>query len=368
MSRLELLVGDPAPAFPAAVFLKGTPFSAFEPGHVYVVECWATWCGPCLSTIPHLTQMQKDHPDVRFVGVAVWEDDIEAVRAFVTEKGDEMGYAVAFDVGEPAASGGWMPHHWLLPAYQNGIPTAFIVDREGRIAWIGHPAVMKEVLPSVVDGSFDRRAATDRYAAWIRESMTREKSALHAAVQSRLKADDNAGAIQAYDAAIAECPRLESEVGLEKLRLLLRTPDSAALDYGSRLVTTFGSDFPFLKRATASEIVGALEDDTVLHQRQPLARFVIDLIRNLDAEKSEEDAYESCVRARCLAIAFLEDGQPTEALRQAEAAIAHGRTADLHERALEGLQSLVDRCAGSVATHNPKTPTVVCDGDVCRIV
>ncbi|MGW5960974.1 TlpA family protein disulfide reductase [Methylorubrum thiocyanatum] len=369
MSRTELLVGDPTPAFPPAEFLKGVPFAAFEPGHVYVVECWATWCGPCRQTIPHLTQMQKDHPDVRFVGIAVWEWDIEAVRAFVADQGDAMGYAVALDVPDSAGSGGWMADRWLTPAYQFGIPAAFIVDRQGRIAWIGHPAVMHEVLPSVADGSFDLQAATERYAAWIRESMTREKTDLAAAVRSRLKADDLVGAVLAYDDAFAECPRLETEEGPERLRLILRGEGAGTEAYGRYLLATYGSDFPHLKRAVASVIAEVLELNADRPERQALAGLLIDIVSHLEAEKPEdENAYQACIRARYRAVAFLAEDRPSDALRQAEAALAHGRTANLREGAIKQLLSLAERCAGRAAAERPKTPTFVCEGDACRIV
>jgi thiol-disulfide isomerase/thioredoxin len=52
-------VGDPAPPLKVEKFLKGDPVKAFKPGHVYVVEFWATWCRPCVASMPHLTELQK---------------------------------------------------------------------------------------------------------------------------------------------------------------------------------------------------------------------------------------------------------------------------------------------------------------------
>ena len=37
---------------------------------IMVVEFWATWCGPCRTSIPHLIELQKKFKDVMFVGIS----------------------------------------------------------------------------------------------------------------------------------------------------------------------------------------------------------------------------------------------------------------------------------------------------------
>jgi len=172
-----LIIGDKAPELTVSKFVKGEPISGFEKGKTYVVEFWATWCPPCRDSIPHLTELQKKFKDVRFVGVSVWETNQEDVEPFVKDMGDKMGYAVAMDsiggADTPASREGKMSTNWLKAAGQTAIPTAFIINGEGRIAWLGHPmGDLEESLQSIVEGKWDldKKAAETRKAV---DTMTR---------------------------------------------------------------------------------------------------------------------------------------------------------------------------------------------------
>jgi serine/threonine-protein kinase len=164
-ARGQLLgVGDPAPKLDVKSFVKGEPIATLEPGRVYVVEFWATWCGPCRVSIPHLTELQKKHPDVAFIGVSIWEQDQNAVKPFVAAMGDQMDYRVASDAipENGNANDGIMATTWMKAAGQGGIPTAFIIDKGGRIAWIGHPMSMNEPLEKIAGGWWALTAASAR--------------------------------------------------------------------------------------------------------------------------------------------------------------------------------------------------------------
>src|SRR5438309_10278770 len=67
-------VGKAAPALVVSGWLRGEPVANFAKGHVYVVESWATWCQPCVASMPHLTQIQKEFGDkATVIGVDVWD-------------------------------------------------------------------------------------------------------------------------------------------------------------------------------------------------------------------------------------------------------------------------------------------------------
>ncbi|QQS07815.1 MAG: redoxin family protein [Phycisphaerales bacterium] len=154
----KLSVGDAAPAISVETFVKGEPVTGFEKGKTYVVEFWATWCGPCIASMPHLSELQAEYKSkgVTFIGVNVWEDKVYSektlakVREFVEKQGDKMAYTVAFD---GAAKG--MDEAYMKAGKRNGIPSAFLVDGSGKIAWIGHPMELDFVLPEVAGGTWD---------------------------------------------------------------------------------------------------------------------------------------------------------------------------------------------------------------------
>lgn len=143
-------LGDKAASIDGLNIVKGEPVTLKE-GKVYVVEFWATWCPPCRTSIPHLTEVQKKYKDkgVTVIGITN-EKDLEKVKAFVTEQGDKMDYTVAIEDGGNISKG-------YMTAYkQRGIPSAFIVNQKGNIAWVGHPmGDMDSILEQVVAGTFD---------------------------------------------------------------------------------------------------------------------------------------------------------------------------------------------------------------------
>jgi len=172
--------GSHAPGMHIAKWVKGDPVTEFQSGQVYVVEFWATWCVPCRKAFPHMTELQKTYGDkVRFVGVNIWDREqnretgeytepmdkcLARITSFVEEHSDDMGYTVAIE------ESGKMSDAWMKAAGQNGIPTCFVVDGSGRIAWIGYPLELDEPLAQIVKGTFDSKAAATEASHQIRNT------------------------------------------------------------------------------------------------------------------------------------------------------------------------------------------------------
>lgn len=150
-------IGDRAAALSIKDWAKGKPVNVNDGKNIYVVEFWATWCGPCRTSIPHLTELQKKFKDKGVVFVGVSDEKLETVKPFVEKMADKMDYVVACDDARKTSDG-------YMKAYgQGGIPTAFIVGKEGKVLWFGHPmAGLEDTLAEVVSGKFDLATAVKR--------------------------------------------------------------------------------------------------------------------------------------------------------------------------------------------------------------
>ncbi len=148
----KLKCGDSAPPLAVSHWLHGSEIKGFEPGHVYVVEFWATTCGPCIQIMPHMGDLQDEYHDkgVTFIGVA--SDPEPKVRAFVATHGAKLGYTFALDSGSETHTA------YMKASGQNGIPCSFVVDEHGKLAFIGHPFFLDFVLPKVLGGTWDPKA------------------------------------------------------------------------------------------------------------------------------------------------------------------------------------------------------------------
>jgi len=150
-SALALDIGDPAPPLSVKKWVNGAPVSLESAkGKVLVVEFWATWCQPCRQTIPHMNRLHKKYGDKDVIFAGITEEDEATAKKYMETMA--MDYHVGLDDGSKTNA-----------AYMKqvpGIPHAFVVDKEGRVAWHGHPlGRMARVVEELVAGKFDTARA-----------------------------------------------------------------------------------------------------------------------------------------------------------------------------------------------------------------
>jgi thiol-disulfide isomerase/thioredoxin len=247
-------LGDPAPPLSMSSFIKGQPVTTFEKGKSYVVEFWATWCGPCRASIPHLNEIYKKYKDKGLVviGQDCWERDESQVAPFLKTMGEKMTYRVALDDKTDDKQGA-MSQTWMGAAGRNGIPSAFLVDTKGVIAWIGHPMELKEqVIEDVLAGKFDtQRAAADYEQAQKNEAQMRTVgTALNRAMQNQ----DWDEAMSKVDEMEKLMPTQRSSLEMVRFHILLAKEDYPAAYKLAAKVSEDNLDEPMVQNELAWQI------------------------------------------------------------------------------------------------------------------
>lgn len=273
-----LKAGMNAPEFRVERFLKGTPFTSLKRGEVYVLDFWSTGCGPCVVSMPHLTELQREYRDkgVTVCGVNIWEapkydaSTLDTVTQFLRDQSDILDFSVAYDGGAK-----FMDNAWMHAAEQVSIPCTFVVDREGKVAWVGHPDMLDMVLEEVVRGTWDIAAGPERL---------KQAEAAFAEAAAKYKQSLAAGD-SAWDAAMARYPALGRTKTSQRLGSLLRAGHfAAAHDLGNRLIDDARKAHavgPVRVVLDALESINKLTDDSAKELLVNAARANFDLNDNV---------------------------------------------------------------------------------------
>jgi tetratricopeptide (TPR) repeat protein len=107
--------------------------------------------------MPHVSELQAQYKGVKFIAYSARDPNNteEKVAAFVKKRGPKLKYTFAYADDRTTYDA------WMKAAGQDGIPCAFVVDKAGRIAFIGHPLFLSLVLPKVVAGTATVQAISD---------------------------------------------------------------------------------------------------------------------------------------------------------------------------------------------------------------
>ncbi len=243
-----LTIGDKAPAFEIAEWVKGSPVKAFEPGKTYVMEFWATWCGPCRTSMPHISELQGQYGDrVTFIGVS--DEKLDTVKGFLDqpEWAAKTQYTFATDPDRSTHDS------YMKAASQMGIPTAFVVGKDGTVQWIGHPMNIDGPLAEVVAGTWDAAAFKKQFDAELASEKLRRETM--GKVRAAMQKGDWDGVIAVYDEVLAKNPD-DLQTLMSKAQVLLTKAKRPADGYAiaKSIVEKNGSN-PMLLNALAWMVV-----------------------------------------------------------------------------------------------------------------
>ena len=134
-----LNVGDAAPPIHTGDWLQGERVSRFVEGTAYLIEFWASWSAASRDSVPRMNDLYQKFKDkgLTVIGQNCWEQDKSAATSFVKEL--KIAYPVALDDESRL-----MAKNWMSAAGRSSLPAAFLIDKTGKVAWIGNSLDLSE--------------------------------------------------------------------------------------------------------------------------------------------------------------------------------------------------------------------------------
>ncbi len=268
--------------------------------------------------------------------LAISDEDFDKVEAFMVKDSiiegktwaQAMSYIVATDPDKSVKT------EVFSAAGRRGIPSSFIIGKDGRIEWIGHPIRMDEPLAAVLDGTWDRAAARKKYDddQALQQEMNKVRSGLSAAI----RADDQDAAMEILDGAILRFPE-NSSWKMQKFNLLLTRFHryEAAYSLGQQLV-----EKNFDNESALNSIAWTIADTEGLEVRD------LDLALKAATQANKLTESKEAAILDTLARVYYEKGDLDGALKWQKIAVENadaGAMGDSIREVLEKYQKIADR-------------------------
>src|SRR4051812_18398827 len=127
----EYEIGGKMISYPKVDWLRGAPVTEFKKDSIYIVELWATWCKPCIASMPHISKLsEKFKGKIDFIAQDVMESDKIKVEQFLKKEGIDWKLKAAYG-GDKNSD---FHKKWIVPAGIFSIPQTFVIQNN-TLVW-----------------------------------------------------------------------------------------------------------------------------------------------------------------------------------------------------------------------------------------
>jgi len=142
VSPAQLKVGDKAPELVITNWIKNIPKSTDLKGKFVIIDFWATWCAPCLESMPHMNNLiNKNKSRSNLVFLAMTDEKVDKVNWLL--KRIPFSAAVVADTTRQTSE------NYSV----SSIPFCVVIDDKNIIRWTGHSAdLTNETIDKIMEG------------------------------------------------------------------------------------------------------------------------------------------------------------------------------------------------------------------------
>ena len=136
-SQINLELDEKAPEFTITDWIINKPDNIELNGKFLVLEFWATWCAPCLKSVPHMNELQNQFKNKNIVFLSLTNEKKDKILKSLKKFNFET--VVVSDTTNATFE------NYKSIEYNDILrPSIVLIDNYGIIKWVGYPKLLNE--------------------------------------------------------------------------------------------------------------------------------------------------------------------------------------------------------------------------------